>query len=145
MRNLEEATAAMSLLKQQGIKLAIDDFGTGYSSLSYLQHFPLDRIKIDQTFTRAMQESDNVREITLTIISMAKRLNLDVIAEGVETAAQAAFLDENGCLESQGFYFSHPLPAAEIATLLGHDQPDSGARQKASTLPTDRSKPSLQR
>lgn len=145
MRNLEEATAAMSLLKQQGIKLAIDDFGTGYSSLSYLQHFPLDRIKIDQTFTRAMHESDNVREITLTIISMAKRLNLDVIAEGVETAAQAAFLDENGCLESQGFYFSHPLPAAEIATLLGHEQPDSGARQKASTLPTDRSKPSLQR
>ena len=118
MNNLSEASAAMALLKQRGVKLAIDDFGTGYSSLSHLQHFPLDRIKIDQVFTQAMQENNDVREITLTILSMARKLQLEVIAEGVETEAQAIFLKQNGCGESQGFYFSHPLPAGKLQSLL---------------------------
>ncbi len=117
MRNLEQATAAMRALKEQGVKLAIDDFGTGYSSLSNLQHFPLDRIKIDQSFTREIHNED-VREITTTIIAMAKRLKLEIIAEGVETASQAAFLGEKGCGELQGYYFSHPLPATDIVALL---------------------------
>ena len=122
MQNLHEATTAMRVLKEQGVKLAIDDFGTGYSSLSNLQHFPLDRIKIDQSFTREFQNNDHVKEITLTIINMAKRLNLEIIAEGVETESQATFLGEYGCDELQGYYFSHPLPAAELTMLL--EEPD---------------------
>jgi diguanylate cyclase (GGDEF)-like protein len=129
MQNLEEAKAVMRALKELGIKLAIDDFGTGYSSLSNLQHFPLDRIKIDQSFTREIQTNEDVREITLTIINMAKRLNLEVIAEGVESQNQVTFLDQCGCDELQGFYFSHPLPAEELASLL----------QEHDISPTDRS------
>jgi diguanylate cyclase (GGDEF)-like protein len=118
MQNMNEATKAMRMLKEQGIKLAIDDFGTGYSSLSNLQHFPLDRIKIDQSFTREFQENDNVKEITLTIIEMAKRLKLQVIAEGVETESQVDHLRQYGCDALQGFYFSQPLPASELTSIL---------------------------
>jgi diguanylate cyclase (GGDEF)-like protein len=118
MQNLGEAIKAMSQLKEQGVKLAIDDFGTGYSSLSKLQHFPLDRIKIDQTFTRDFQTDESVKEITLTIIEMAKRLRLGIIAEGVETEDQADYLYEYGCDALQGFYFSHPLPAPELTRIL---------------------------
>jgi diguanylate cyclase (GGDEF)-like protein len=125
MQNLEEAKAIMRSLKELGIKLAIDDFGTGYSSLSNLQHFPLDRIKIDQSFIRGIVTSDHVREITLTIINMAKRLNLEVIAEGVESESQLTCLDQYGCDEFQGYYFSHPLPAEELASLLHERHPFS--------------------
>jgi diguanylate cyclase (GGDEF)-like protein len=118
MQNLEEAKAVMRALKELGVTLAIDDFGTGYSSLSNLQHFPLDRIKIDQSFIRGIVTDDHVREITLTIITMAKRLNLEVIAEGVESESQVSCLDRSGCDEFQGYYFSHPLPARELAALL---------------------------
>jgi diguanylate cyclase (GGDEF)-like protein len=118
MQNLEEAKLVMNSLKELGVTLAIDDFGTGYSSLSNLQHFPLDRIKIDQSFIRGIVSDDDVREITLTIINMAKRLNLEVIAEGVESESQVICLDEYGCDEFQGFYFSQPLPAKELAALL---------------------------
>jgi EAL domain-containing protein (putative c-di-GMP-specific phosphodiesterase class I) len=121
MHNMEQATAAMRALKEQGVKLAIDDFGTGYSSLSNLQHFPLDRIKIDQSFTREIHNNEDVREITATIITMAKQLKLDIIAEGVETESQAMILGENGCNELQGYYFSHPLPAKDIAELLDQE------------------------
>ncbi|MBT3040178.1 MAG: EAL domain-containing protein [Candidatus Thiodiazotropha sp. (ex Codakia orbicularis)] len=118
MQNLEEAKAVMRALKGLGVKLAIDDFGTGYSSLSNLQHFPLDRIKIDRSFIREIESNDDVREITLTIINMAKRLNLEVIAEGVESESQVARLEDYGCDELQGYYFSHPLPATELTALL---------------------------
>lgn len=127
MQNMNEATKAMRMLKEQGIKLAIDDFGTGYSSLSNLQHFPLDRIKIDQSFTREFQENDNVKEITLTIIEMAKRLKLQVIAEGVETESQVDHLRQYGCDALQGFYFSQPLPAPELASILAGED-SMGAR-----------------
>jgi len=132
MQNLEQATSAMRALKEQGVTLAIDDFGTGYSSLSNLQNFPLDRIKIDQSFTREIHDNQDVREITMTIITMAKRLNLGIIAEGVETASQASFLGEKGCDELQGFYFSHPLPASDIATLLSASTPTDGESTKRS-------------
>ena len=128
MHNLEQATAAMRALKEQGVKLAIDDFGTGYSSLSNLQNFPLDRIKIDQSFTREIHNNKDVREITATIITMAKRLKLETIAEGVETESQAIFLGEKGCDELQGYYFSHPLPASDLVALLDQTAlPDSAA------------------
>lgn len=126
VQNMDQATSAMRALKEQGVKLAIDDFGTGYSSLSNLRHFPLDRIKIDQSFTREIQNNKDVREITTTIINMAKRLKLEIIAEGVETASQATFLGDKGCDEMQGFYFSHPLPASEVTTLLNKDGPAGG-------------------
>ncbi|MEJ2619996.1 MAG: EAL domain-containing protein [Candidatus Thiodiazotropha sp.] len=118
MQNMAEATQAMRLLKELGVKLAIDDFGTGYSSLSNLRHFPLDRIKIDQSFIREFQQDDNVKEITLTIIDMAKRLKLKVIAEGVETEAQADYLQQHGCDSLQGYFYSHPLPASELSAIL---------------------------
>jgi diguanylate cyclase (GGDEF)-like protein len=118
MQNLEEAKAVLDSLKELGVKLAIDDFGTGYSSLSNLQHFPLDRIKIDQSFIRGIVTNDDDREITLTIINMAKRLKLEVIAEGVESKSQVTCLDEYGCDEFQGFYFSQPLPAKELEAIL---------------------------
>jgi len=118
MQNLQGAVDIMSTLKSLGVKLAIDDFGTGYSSLSHLRHFPLDRIKIDQSFTRGISDSADVREITLTIISMAKRLRLSVIAEGVETESQVAFFEEHGCDDLQGFLFGHPVPAGDIQELL---------------------------
>jgi EAL domain-containing protein (putative c-di-GMP-specific phosphodiesterase class I) len=134
MQDLEQATALMRQLKERGVKLAIDDFGTGYSTLSNLRHFPLDRIKIDQSFVREIHSSREVREITQTIITMAKRLRLEVIAEGVETASQATFLGQNGCDELQGFFFGHPLPALEMTALL---QAGSG-QGPASTVTTTR-------
>ncbi len=120
MQNMAEATSIMLTLKEIGVTLAIDDFGTGYSSLSHLQHFPLDRIKIDQSFTREISDNGDVREITLTIINMAKRLQLEVIAEGVETRSQVSFLNKNGCDELQGFYFSHPLPSDQLQQMLAN-------------------------
>lgn len=141
MQNMELATEAMRLLKEEGVKLAIDDFGTGYSSLSNLQHFPLDRIKIDQSFTREINNNPNVREITLTIITMAKKLRLEVIAEGVETESQADFLGQHGCDELQGYFFGHPLPAVELADLLDASaagRPVKAGQPGKSTLNTNR-------
>jgi len=118
MRDLDAAVRAMRAIKAQGLALAIDDFGTGYSSLSSLRHFPLDRIKIDQSFVREIGDSTDATEIVLAIIAMAKRLRLSVIAEGVETADQAEFLHQHGCDELQGYFYSRPLPADELAALL---------------------------
>ena len=128
MRNPEQAANVMLALKDHGVHFAIDDFGTGYSSLSHLQHFPFDRIKIDRSFTRDIHSHPDVREITLTIISMAKRLRRQVIAEGVETASQVEFLENHGCDELQGYLFGHPLPASELSKLLSRGSSD-GVRQ----------------
>jgi diguanylate cyclase (GGDEF)-like protein len=105
-------------LKEMGVKLVIDDFGTGYSSLSYLRHFPVTKIKIDRSFIRDIELNSDAAAITTTIISMAKSLNLKVIAEGVENEAQLTFLREHGCGEFQGFYFSRPLDVKNVASLL---------------------------
>ncbi|MCW8932138.1 MAG: EAL domain-containing protein [Gammaproteobacteria bacterium] len=118
MFDLDNAVNIMSRIKQEGIELAIDDFGTGYSSLSNLRHFPLDRLKIDQAFTREIGKNSDATEITLTILAMAKHLNLDVIAEGIETNEQAEFLRKHGCDEFQGFLFSKAISAKDLTTLL---------------------------
>ena len=118
MQDLEQAVKVMREIKQEGMDLAIDDFGTGYSSLSSLRHFPLDRLKIDQSFTCEIGENKDATEITLTILALAKRLGLDVIAEGVETVAQAEFLRMHGCNEFQGFLFSKPVPGKKLTVLL---------------------------
>lgn len=101
-------------LNEFGIKISLDDFGTGYSSLSYLKQYPIHRLKIDRTFITDITENSSDQAIVATIISMAKHLNMDVIAEGIETKDQLDFLTQNSCQEIQGYYFSKPLPAMQV-------------------------------
>ena len=108
---------ALRELSEMGISLALDDFGTGYSSLSYLQKFPIDRVKIDQSFVQSLS-TDVGRSLTGAIISMAHDLGLGVVAEGVETREQAEFLREQGCDELQGYLFSPAVPLEQFARFL---------------------------
>lgn len=105
-------------LKTLGVSISIDDFGTGYSSLSYLKSFPVDRLKIDQSFVRQMHSETKDRSIVATIISLAHNLNLQVVAEGVETASQSEFLAQQGCDEMQGYYISKPLKAFDVEEFI---------------------------
>lgn len=109
LENLEDTILKMTALKARGIKFSIDDFGTGYSSLQYLKCLPLDQLKIDQSFIRDLENDNSDRAIVRTIIAMAGSLNLDVIAEGVETEIQKELLINKGCLNYQGYLFSKPL------------------------------------
>ncbi|MED2972886.1 EAL domain-containing protein [Fictibacillus sp. B-59209] len=117
IQNTDATLRIMSKLKKEGLKIAIDDFGTGYSSLGYLKNFPIDTLKIDQTFVKDIIQDSNNEAITNTIIALAKNLRLSVIAEGVETKEQIDFLMENDCFLMQGFYFSRPVPAHEFEAL----------------------------
>jgi diguanylate cyclase (GGDEF)-like protein len=118
MENVEHAIATMSDIQDLGVSLAIDDFGTGYSSLSSLKHFPVARLKIDQSFIQCLPGDDEDRSIAMAVIALGHRLNLKVIAEGVETEAQQAFLRDNECDETQGFFFSRPVPAEQVGRML---------------------------
>jgi diguanylate cyclase/phosphodiesterase with PAS/PAC sensor(s) len=117
--NVESVTATFRQLREMGVKLAIDDFGTGYSSLSYLKRFPVDYVKIDQTFIRDLSERGEDAAITRAIIAMAHSLELKVVAEGVEHTEQLRFLRAHGCDEIQGYLISQPLPAEACLALLG--------------------------
>ncbi len=108
-------------LKALGIALSIDDFGTGYSSLSYLKRFAVDRLKIDRSFVMDLRDGTDDAAIVRTIIALGHNLGLRVVAEGVETEAQAAFLRDNGCDEAQGYWYSHPVDAARFEQLLRAD------------------------
>jgi EAL domain-containing protein (putative c-di-GMP-specific phosphodiesterase class I) len=118
MRNGESSALALEALQAMGVQLAIDDFGTGYSSLSYLKRFPIDTLKIDQSFVRDIVTDADDANIVAAVIGMGKSLKQRVVAEGVETHAQLAFLRARHCDEGQGFHFSHPVSAEDFAHLL---------------------------
>lgn len=118
MQDLGAATHALRSLKQQGVAVAIDDFGTGHSSLAYLQRFPVDCIKIDSSFVMELERDDNSARLTQAIIRLGQELGLRVVAEGVETSGQLAFLSANGCDEVQGFYTGAPMAAGALSGYL---------------------------
>ncbi|WP_164549078.1 EAL domain-containing protein [Amphritea opalescens] len=124
MGDVEAAIRMLAQLRALGVSISIDDFGTGYSSLSYLKHLPTDALKIDRAFINDLVNDKNDQAITKSIIALANNLNLNVIAEGIEDAEQAAMLTAMGCRYAQGYYFSRPLPAAEMALLL--EKQDNG-------------------
>ena len=105
-------------LRDLGVQIALDDFGTGHSSLAYLKRFPIDALKIDQSFIRDLTTDPDSKAIAATIIAMAHNLNHIVIAEGVETEEQLAFLREHQCDEFQGYLLSRPVPADELLEIL---------------------------
>ena len=118
MKDVQGSIMTMHALKAIGVRLSIDDFGTGYSSLNYLKQFPIDQLKIDKSFVHDLVVGKDDAAITLAIIAMAHSMSLTVIAEGVESEAQGAFLRANHCDEIQGYHLSRPLPADEIPALL---------------------------
>lgn len=118
MKNQKTAIPRLIAIKHLGVLLAIDDFGTGYSSLSYLKRFPVDTLKIDQSFVKSITEDPDDAAIAEMIITLAAQLRLDVVAEGIETKIQLAYLKSLGCQVGQGFLFSRPVPAGEMTELL---------------------------
>jgi EAL domain-containing protein (putative c-di-GMP-specific phosphodiesterase class I) len=119
MHSVEDALEQVQALADMGVRLAIDDFGTGYSSLAYLKRFPVSRLKIDRSFVRDLCDDRENAAIVASIIGLAKTLGLDVVAEGVETESQLAALRSEGCLLCQGYLFSKPRPAEEVAAIFG--------------------------
>ncbi len=109
---------ALLELKTLGVQLAFDDFGTGFASLNCLRRLPIDSLKIDQSFVRDVTSKSDDASIVIAMITMGRSLNLRVVAEGIETRRQLAFLTEHSCPEGQGFYFSRPVAAEEFAALL---------------------------
>ena len=130
MKNMEQSFGILRELKQMGLRVAIDDFGTGYSSLAYLKRFPLDILKIDRSFIRDIPGDRDNESIAAAIIAMAHSLNLEVIAEGVETENQLAFVRDHGCDAVQGFIFSPALPAEEIKEYLGNGKRKAERRKQ---------------
>jgi EAL domain-containing protein (putative c-di-GMP-specific phosphodiesterase class I) len=118
MKRAETAASVLQELRARGIRVAVDDFGTGYSSLSYLRKFPIDALKIDQSFVRQITMAPQDTTIVSAIISMGRSLNLRVVAEGVETIGELEFLQAHQCDEAQGYYFSRPIPHEEFAKFL---------------------------
>ena len=141
MRDVDAALKTMDDIKALGARLAIDDFGTGYSSLSYLGRFPVDKLKIDQSFTRGIGDAAGSASIVNAVIAMARSLGIGTIAEGVETEVQRAYLALRGCREGQGYLFSKPLgldafrASIDAGCLSGDADAVSRARRTAEAGP----------
>ena len=118
MHDAESTVRTLGALKAMGVTLAIDDFGTGYSSFTYLRRFPVDALKLDQSFVQDITEDPGDATIVSAMINIGMSLNQRVIAEGVETSAQLKFLHSHGCAEGQGYYLSHPVAAEQAGKLL---------------------------
>ncbi|RMP63495.1 hypothetical protein ALQ18_03732 [Pseudomonas marginalis pv. marginalis] len=127
MEDISTAAQHLLSLRRSGALIAIDDFGTGYSSLSYLKSLPLDKIKIDKSFVQDLLDDDDDATIVRAIIQLGKSLGMQVIAEGVETAEQEAYIISEGCHEGQGYHYSKPLPARELAAYLKHAERNNAA------------------
>ena len=117
-QNPDVVAGILNKLEQLGVQISVDDFGTGYSSLSYLKRFPVDVLKIDQSFVRNIVTDPDDAALVMAIIGMAHALRIQTLAEGVETEAQLDFLRKHRCDAMQGYYFSKPLPAEDVAALL---------------------------
>jgi EAL domain-containing protein (putative c-di-GMP-specific phosphodiesterase class I) len=127
MEDISTAAQHLLSLRRSGALIAIDDFGTGYSSLSYLKSLPLDKIKIDKSFVQDLLDDDDDATIVRAIIQLGKSLGMQVIAEGVETAEQEAYIISEGCHEGQGYFYSKPLPARELSAYLKQAQRSNAA------------------
>ncbi|MDT8858655.1 EAL domain-containing protein [Alkalihalobacillus sp. MEB130] len=124
--NIDQTIATLHELKRLGVKISIDDFGTGFSSLNYLKQFPIDTLKIDQSFVRELSDQDG-ETIVKTIISMAHNLKLNVVAEGIETKEQLIFLQQHLCNEGQGYFFSKPVPEGDLISFITNIQENAKA------------------
>jgi EAL domain-containing protein (putative c-di-GMP-specific phosphodiesterase class I) len=118
MKRADSTESILKSLGALGVQIAIDDFGTGYSSLSYLRKFPIDALKIDQSFVHQIGANPDETTIVAAIISLGRSLNLRVIAEGVETQQEVEFLQARQCAQAQGYYFGRPVSAEQFASLL---------------------------
>jgi diguanylate cyclase (GGDEF)-like protein len=135
MKHAEAAASILRALREKGVKVAIDDFGTGYSSLGYLRKFPLDTLKIDQSFVRQIGTPGEDTAIVTAVIGMAQGLKLRVVAEGVETLEELEFLQARGCDAAQGYYFSRPMPPDQFETLLRTGIPETASRRRVRSEP----------
>lgn len=145
MENYGDAIMTLTDLKVRGIHLSIDDFGTGYSSLRYLKHFPISKLKIDRSFVQDISSDSDVDAIVSSIIVLGHNMNLEVIAEGIETEAQLRFLRERDCEQGQGYLFSRPLPPQDVEFFFGksclpltHALPAHGTEVSGSVVPLGR-------
>jgi diguanylate cyclase (GGDEF)-like protein len=139
IQDSDSVLTALHALRAKGIRIAMDDFGTGYSSLSYLRRFPFDKIKIDQSFVKGIGDQEECRTIVRAVIGLGRALHMAVNAEGVETQEQLEALRSEGCAEIQGYFFSRPRPAAEIAGLL--DRLGNATLQHAASAPAKLPRP----
>jgi len=131
MDRTDEVVALLGHLKTMGVRVAVDDFGTGYSSLSYLSRFPVDVLKIDRSFVQHVAERSGEGELVATIVALGRSLRLDTVAEGIETTAQRAALEELGCTHGQGYLFARPMPAADVERLLEQQATDVWGQARA--------------
>ncbi|WP_424194567.1 EAL domain-containing protein [Ampullimonas aquatilis] len=122
MHNVDDVLLTLQEIKQLGVSLAIDDFGTGFSSLSYLRRFPIDRLKIDQSFVRDIEQTPVNESIARSIVALANSLSLEIIAEGIETQSEQAILKHMGCTEGQGYLFAKPLSVNELINWFRNHQ-----------------------
>jgi len=125
MKRAESSEAILKTLRARGVQAAADDFGTGYSSLSYLRKFPIDTLKIDQSFVRQITTAPDETTIVTAVISMGRSLKLRAVADGVETQAELAFLQAHKCDEAQGYFFGRPMVPEQSAKLLKTGIPEA--------------------